>query len=91
VAGDQREGRAGGPLGFATFIVRIAHDDSRRITGVVEWVRTGEKIRVHDLAAIGEAIGRIVAQKESSPDGLPRHRSSARRDQFMALAGQRHP
>jgi hypothetical protein len=76
MAGDQREGRAGGPLGFATFIVRIAHDDSRRITGVVEWVRTGERIRVHGLAAIGEAIGRMVERTESSPDGLPRHRSS---------------
>jgi hypothetical protein len=55
LARDRREERDG-PSSFATFIVRISHDDRGRTSGVVEWVRTGEKVRFHGLAAISEAI-----------------------------------
>jgi hypothetical protein len=30
---------------FATFVLRLAHDEAGRLTGVVERVRTGEKAR----------------------------------------------
>ena len=61
---DRGEGREDGPSGFATFIVRISHDDAGRISGVVEWVRTGEKIRFRGLAAIGEVIARMVEREQ---------------------------
>jgi hypothetical protein len=69
VAADRGERRTDGPLGFATFIVRISHDDTESIGGVVEWVRTGERIRFHGLAAISEIIARMVerARKDHWP------------------------
>jgi hypothetical protein len=60
VAGERGEGRGDGPTKFATFIVRISEDVSGRISGVVEWVRTRERIRVHELAAVSEAIARML-------------------------------
>jgi hypothetical protein len=60
LARDHREGPRDGPSGFATFIVRISQDDLGRISGVVEWVRTGEKSRFHRLAAISEIIARVL-------------------------------
>ena len=58
---DER-GEAGnsGPEEFATFIVRVSKDSAGSISGVVEWVRTGERIRFHDLAAISEFISRML-------------------------------
>jgi hypothetical protein len=69
VAVDRRERRTDGPSGFATFIVRISHDDAGAIGGVVEWVRTGERIRFHGLAAISEIIARMVerAREDHGP------------------------
>ncbi len=48
------------PLGSTRLIVRIWQDSAGRISGVVEWVRTGEKIRFHGLAAIREVITCMV-------------------------------
>jgi hypothetical protein len=53
-----------GPTGFATFIVRILKDDRGRLSGVVEWVRTGKKVRFHDIAAISQVIAQMM---ESGP------------------------
>ena len=54
------EGGNNGPVEFATFIVRISQDSAGSMTGVVEWVRTGEKTRFHELAAISEVIARML-------------------------------
>lgn len=55
------------PSGFATFIVRVSHDSAGTISGVVEWVRTGEKIRVHGFAAIAEVIAGFVERAPPKP------------------------
>ena len=57
---DRGEGWSNGPAEFATFIVRISQDRAGSTRGVVEWVRTGEKIRIHELAAISEVIARML-------------------------------
>ncbi|HKA54926.1 MAG TPA: hypothetical protein VKJ47_14815 [Candidatus Binatia bacterium] len=44
-----------------TFVVRLAHDQVGRITGVVEQVKTGLKVRVEGLDAVGQAIGEMMA------------------------------
>ena len=43
-----------------TFIVRVSRNESGRIAGVVERVRTGEKERVDGLEAISAAIARML-------------------------------
>ena len=53
-----------GPWAFATFIVRVSKDEAGAISAVVEWVRTGERTRVHGLAAISEVIGQMVDRAE---------------------------
>ena len=60
MAADGGEGRSDGPSRFATFIVRVSEDRAGEITGVVEWVRTGESIRFHGFAAISEVIAGFV-------------------------------
>jgi len=49
---------------FATFIVRVSKDEAGAINAVVEWVRTGERTRVHGLAAISEVIARMLDRAE---------------------------
>ena len=53
---DHQEGPMDGPSGFATFIVRVVQDSDGGISSIVEWVRTGQRIRVSGFAAIGEVI-----------------------------------
>ena len=50
--------------GFATFVLRLAHDEAGQLTGVVERVATAEKARVDSLEAIPAAIGRMVTAEE---------------------------
>ena len=47
-----------------TFIVRLSIDDTGRVTGIVERVRTGQKERVQGVEAIGEVIARMAAGTE---------------------------
>ena len=61
----QGERKSNGPAEFATFIVRVSRDSVGSMSGVVEWVRTGEKIRFHGLAAISEVIARMLRQVRS--------------------------
>jgi hypothetical protein len=65
VTDDQGEKRSDGLAEFATFIVRVSRDSVGSMSGVVEWVRTGEKTRFHGLAAISEAIARMLQQARS--------------------------
>jgi len=43
-----------------TFVVRLTRDEFERITGVVEQVKTGMKVRVEGLDAVGRAIGEMI-------------------------------
>jgi hypothetical protein len=49
-----------GRASIMTFIVRLSQNESGRIAGVVERVRTGEKERVDGLEAISTAIARML-------------------------------
>jgi hypothetical protein len=46
-----------------TFILRLSRDETGRITGIVERVRTGEKERVEALDALPRVIDRMVANE----------------------------
>jgi hypothetical protein len=69
VAADRGK-RSNGPAAFATFIVRISQDSAGRISGVVEWVRTGEKISFRGLAAISEVIAHMVERTRRGQEPL---------------------
>ncbi len=51
-----------------TFILRLSRDETGRITGIVERVRTGEKERVDALDALAQVIGRMVANEAANTD-----------------------
>ena len=78
MADNRGEGGNDGPAEFATFIVRVARDSAGSMSGVVEWVRTGERTRFHGLAEISEVIARMLKQTGSWRDwaGTIRWRSS---------------
>jgi hypothetical protein len=46
---------------YTTLIVRIRQDDAGRLSGVLERVRTGEKVRFHGLETLGRAIASLLA------------------------------
>jgi hypothetical protein len=52
-----------------TFILLLSRDERGRITGIVERVRTGEKVRVDTLDALVQVLGRMVATEATSHDG----------------------
>jgi hypothetical protein len=60
-----------------TFIVRVSRNESGRIAGVMERVRTGEKERVDGLGAITVAIARMLGADPNCNEGagLPRCRA----------------
>lgn len=59
-------GRTDAPAIFATFIVRISEDSVGAVSGVVEWVRTGERVRVSGLPAISDVIARMVERAKET-------------------------
>jgi hypothetical protein len=46
---------------YRTFIVRIRQDDAGRVSGVVELVRTGGKVRFHGLETLSRAIATLLS------------------------------
>ena len=44
---------------YTTLVVRIRQDDAGRLSGVVERVRTGEKVRFHGLETLGRAVASL--------------------------------
>jgi hypothetical protein len=48
-----------------TFIVRLSRDETGRLTGIVERVRTGEKERFEELAAVATLIARMAGADHS--------------------------
>jgi hypothetical protein len=51
---------------YMTFIVRIRQDDAGRLSGVVERVRTGEKVQFHGLATLSRAIASLLSTTKGS-------------------------
>jgi hypothetical protein len=45
---------------YATFIVRVFRDDTGRLAGIVERVRTGERARFRTAGGIGRVVTRMV-------------------------------
>jgi hypothetical protein len=45
---------------YATFIVRVFRDDTGRLAGIVERVRTGERARFRTAGGIGRLVERMV-------------------------------
>ena len=52
---------------FMTFIVRIRQDDTGRLSGIVEQVRTGRKERFDGLEALGPLIGQMASRRPDEP------------------------
>jgi hypothetical protein len=50
-----------------TFIVRLTRDESGRLRGMVERVRTGEKAPVEGLEVIAGVIARMAADEGDWP------------------------
>jgi hypothetical protein len=46
---------------YTTLIVRIQQDDAGRLSGVVERVRTGEKVRFHGLETLSRSIAALLS------------------------------
>lgn len=46
---------------YTTFVVRLSRPRRGRLDGVVERVRTGEKVRFHELDALGAVIAGMLA------------------------------
>ena len=46
---------------YTTFIVRVWQDDAGRLSGVVERVRTGEKVQFHGLETVGRAVASLLS------------------------------
>jgi len=46
---------------YRTLIVRIRQDDAGQLSGVVERVRTGEKVRFHGLETLSRAVASLLA------------------------------
>jgi hypothetical protein len=47
----------------AIFIVRVNRDSGGKLTGVIERVRTGEKIRVEALAEVEQVLASMLARE----------------------------
>ena len=52
-----------------TFVVRLTRSELGNVTGVVEQVKTGLKVRVEGLEAIGQVIRQMI--EHSGRDGVP--------------------
>jgi hypothetical protein len=46
---------------YTTLVVRVRQDDAGRLSGVVERVRTGEKVRFHGLETLARAVAALLA------------------------------
>ena len=49
-----------------TLILRIRQDDAGQLSGVVERVRTGEKVRFHGLENLSRTVASLLATHEGS-------------------------
>jgi len=61
------------PLHHAVFIVRLSLDPSGRIGGVVERVRTGEKVPLDALSSIGQILAAMLTRDDLAEPGDERN------------------
>ena len=54
------EGRVAIEGSMMTFVIRLTRNKVGRITGVIEQVKTGLKVRVESLDAVSRAIGEMI-------------------------------
>jgi hypothetical protein len=54
------------PGEYTTLIVRIWQDDAGRLSGVVERVRTGEKVRFYGLETLSRTVASLLSTTERS-------------------------
>jgi len=54
------------PGEYTTLIVRIRQDDAGRLSGVVELVRTGEKVRFYGLETLSRTVASLLSTTERS-------------------------
>ena len=47
-----------------TFIIRLSQDTDGRLRGILERVRTGEKLPVRDVATLGQLVRRMLGADE---------------------------
>jgi hypothetical protein len=52
------------PMRYATLVIRVSRDESGRVSGVVERVKTKEKVPFHGLEEISQIIARLIAMEE---------------------------
>jgi hypothetical protein len=52
--------------GLASFVVRVSRQDTSGLTGTVERVRTGERHRFQDAAALVRLIEALVEQERAA-------------------------
>ena len=52
-----------------TFILRLTRDAAGRVRGVLERVRTGEKVQVQELGTLGPLVGRMLRAVEDDQIG----------------------
>ena len=62
--GGGREGRR-----HAIFIVRVDRQHGGKVTGVIERVRTGEKVRVETLADVERVLTAMLARENAESTG----------------------
>jgi hypothetical protein len=53
----------------AVFIVRLDRDPGGQLTGVLERVRTGEKVRIDSLTDVGLRLAEMLAREEADSIG----------------------
>jgi hypothetical protein len=59
---------------YATFVVRVVRDDAGQLAGIVERVRTGEKVRFETTDGIGQLIaGMVAGDRSQETEGQNRH------------------
>jgi len=54
-----------------TFVVRLTRSELGNVTGIVEQVKTGLKVRVDRLETIGQVIGQMIERPESDDAQIP--------------------
>jgi hypothetical protein len=54
------------PGEYTTLILRIWQDDAGRLSGVVERVRTGEKVRFYGLETLSRTVASLLSTTERS-------------------------
>lgn len=61
----------GGGTEYASFVVRLTRSDAGQVSGVVERVKTGEKVRFEGVDAVCRVIARMIGEECSPGTPLP--------------------